>query len=209
MDENELYTDVDAVDLENVDCDRELFLQKSPNIKDTMPSSNADQYSLAASLAAKKDRAVSSETTGTMAHFSVVSGGTDEQSDFYPRLTSGVLNISVDYASRRKGGLVEGTFWKQCPTFPLLWQTRFFILKPDGSIYYYYNKMDYLRGIASRGVISMSDVNTRLPGDGVVALNKQLRITVHSKWGRTYVLELNSIGSIFYICSNSLLHWPL
>ena len=42
----------------------------------------------------------------------------------------------------------------------------------------------------------MSDVNTRLPGEGIVVVKKQLRITVHSKWGRTYVLELNSTGKL-------------
>lgn len=28
---------------------------------------------------------------------------------------------------------------KQCPSMPLLWQDRFFVLKTDGSMYYYLN----------------------------------------------------------------------
>lgn len=33
----------------------------------------------------------------------------------------------------------EGIGSKQCPTLTLLWQERYFVLKKDGTIYYYHN----------------------------------------------------------------------
>jgi hypothetical protein len=41
-------------------------------------------------------------------------------------------------------------------------------------------------------VIAISDVRTDRPGGGVCVLDKQLQISVHSKWNRTYYLTLNS-----------------
>jgi hypothetical protein len=67
---------------------------------------------------------------------------TPTNSFYNPRLTSGIMNVSVDYSSQmhRHGRyVIDGSFWKLCPSFPVIWQMRYFVLKPDGSIYYYYN----------------------------------------------------------------------
>lgn len=36
-----------------------------------------------------------------------------------------------------RGCILDGTIKKKCPMFPLLWQSRYFILNQEGLVYYY------------------------------------------------------------------------
>jgi len=55
----------------------------------------------------------------------------------------------------------QGYLLKQCPsflTFGLLWQKRYFVLTPQGVIYYYLSKEAFIEGVSHRGSISICDI---------------------------------------------------
>lgn len=88
--------------------------------------------------------------------------------------------------------LFEGYALKLCPSFPLLWQRRYFIIRPEGMIYYFFNKQHFLLGETARGCIDMSDVRTDMFFFGVRVVNNKISIAVRSKNKRVYKIKVSS-----------------
>mmetsp|Transcript_5349 Transcript_5349/g.8749 ORF Transcript_5349/g.8749 Transcript_5349/m.8749 type:complete len:267 (+) Transcript_5349:65-865(+) len=105
---------------------------------------------------------------------------------------------SIQLPDSRGGGVVkEGQIWKQCPTMPLVWQERYFVMRKDGSIHYFENKEAYLTNKTPKGVIQISDLRS-LPDapngiyDAVKAYHNRFDISVYSKNSRDYKLQTAS-----------------
>jgi hypothetical protein len=86
-----------------------------------------------------------------------------------------------------------GYMKKMCPSMPFIWQTRYFVLKQDGSIYYYVSEQQYKDGFVPRGVIHINDIRPFPVGtDGVTLHMNQINICVRSKNNRTYRLWVST-----------------
>ncbi len=116
-------------ELTDVSLGRDNFLQQSPNIDYTITDNRNNEYIMHRIMEKwAEDRAAQGYDIN------------DKEKDFTSfRTITGLSNVSVDYRGAGKDYVLQMTMKKMCPVFPLLWQSRFFILKRDGSLYYYQN----------------------------------------------------------------------